>query len=267
MINTQLNASDNYLQLYLAKYSPILDQYRKHGAVLSQPYGGLGDNLAYSTLPERLSEHGVDCYISDKNSYRNSEVKELILSNQYLKGISSEKANAGDINGEIFDKLLPISIGFIERIEIAHGLKPKNHRPIIYYKPKRIVGLSDKILVDIGSITADISKDALIDYIKFIIHKYKYEVPKLIQIVFEKPVAAKNTFHINDLEKITVNNLFNYCDILYSAYAFITVTSGAQSLAVAIKNFDSNLKIHSYALPVHYNWRNYIYNDVDYYVK
>jgi hypothetical protein len=266
-MKTSISTNNNKIQSFVHQYSHKLDDYKKTGAVISQPYGGLGDNLAYSTLPERLSEHGVECYISDKNTYRNNDIKELILSNPYIKGISSKIANAGDINGHIFDKLLPISIGFIERIEIAHGLEPKNHRPIIYYKPKHIASLSDKILIDIGSITADIPRDALIDYIKFIIQKYKYATTDLMQIVFPNPVATKNTFIINDLEKITVNNLFYYCDALNSAYAFITVNSGAQSLAVAIKNFDSNLLIHSYALPIHYNWRNYIYNDVEYYVK
>jgi hypothetical protein len=251
----------------MRKYSYKLDEYLKHGAIISQPYGGLGDNLAYSTLPERLAEHGVDCYISDKNTYRNNDVKELVLSNPFIKGISDKTANAGEINGDIFDKSLPISFGFIERIEISHGLKPTNHRPIIYYKPQSIPSLSNKVLIDIGSITVDIPRDSLIDYIKFIIQKYKYKAEDLLQIVFTSQVASKNTFIISDLEKITVNNLTYYCDVLNSAYAFITVTSGAQSLAVAIKNINSKLRIHSYALSIHYNWRNYIYNDVDYYVK
>ena len=38
--------------------------------VISQPWGGLGENLMYSTLPERFAAVGIPSYISRKNALR-----------------------------------------------------------------------------------------------------------------------------------------------------------------------------------------------------
>ena len=34
--------------------------------ILAQPWGGLGDNLQFSTLPEKFSEKNIEVFISDK---------------------------------------------------------------------------------------------------------------------------------------------------------------------------------------------------------
>jgi len=46
--------------------------------IISQPWGGLGDNLQYSTLPELFSKKGYDVYISNNNKVRNNEIFDLI---------------------------------------------------------------------------------------------------------------------------------------------------------------------------------------------
>ena len=46
--------------------------------ILYQPWGGLGDNLQFSTLPKLYSEIGYEFYISDQNVYRNPEIKKLV---------------------------------------------------------------------------------------------------------------------------------------------------------------------------------------------
>ena len=35
-----------------------------------QPWGGLGDNLQFTTLPRLFSEKGVDFFVSQHNTYR-----------------------------------------------------------------------------------------------------------------------------------------------------------------------------------------------------
>ena len=46
--------------------------------ILYQPWGGLGDNLQFSTLPEMFSKLGYEVYISDKNAYRSVEIFDLV---------------------------------------------------------------------------------------------------------------------------------------------------------------------------------------------
>lgn len=47
--------------------------------IIYQPWGGLGDNLQYSTLPELFNEKGIKCYIHVDNSTRNdNEVYDII---------------------------------------------------------------------------------------------------------------------------------------------------------------------------------------------
>ena len=47
--------------------------------IIYQPYGGLGDNLAFSTLPELFNNKGIMCYIHINNSTRNDdEVYDLV---------------------------------------------------------------------------------------------------------------------------------------------------------------------------------------------
>ena len=64
--------------------------------ILYQPWGGLGDNLQYSTLPELYNTLGHEFYISSKNVYRNPEIYKLVWElNPYVKGISDEEYNVG----------------------------------------------------------------------------------------------------------------------------------------------------------------------------
>jgi hypothetical protein len=55
--------------------------------VIHQQYGGLGDNLQYSTLPELYSKQGYDVYIHTNNVVRNKEIHDLVWElNPYIKG-------------------------------------------------------------------------------------------------------------------------------------------------------------------------------------
>lgn len=253
---------------YVEKYKNILDRYREVGAVIGQPWGGLGDNLSFSTLPERFSEAGIACFVSTENRYRNSEINDLVWKqNPYVKGFVAMPPNAGCAQLDVFDKLLPASLGFIERIELAHGLMPRNSCPKIFYVPKIRADLADKIIIDVGSVSVAAPMSVIIEYVNHIVFKYKYSMADLRQARFGLNVATKNTIDFKDIKKINIKSIFDYCDILASVKCFMTVHSGAQSLAVAVKAFNPSLVIHAYATPMQYNWRNYIYKSVEYFVK
>ena len=56
--------------------------------ILYIKYGGLGDNLQYSTLPELFVKNGYDVYISNQSEFRNDEIKKTSMGLQSLyKGI------------------------------------------------------------------------------------------------------------------------------------------------------------------------------------
>ena len=43
-------------------------------AIFGQTWGGLGDNLQFSTLPGLYHKKGIDFYISSQNVQRNDEI-------------------------------------------------------------------------------------------------------------------------------------------------------------------------------------------------
>ena len=51
---------------------------KKNKVIFGQPWGGLGDNLAYSNLPQLYSQAGKEFYISRFNYVRNKEIYDLV---------------------------------------------------------------------------------------------------------------------------------------------------------------------------------------------
>ena len=124
--------------------------------VISQPWGGLGDNLQYSTLPKLYSELGCDVYISRTNAYRNPEIYDLVWKlNPYVKGETDEPPNAGACRPLQF-----ITDQFITNIERSHGLlHGTDIYPSIYYTPTKIPSLENTLIYDITSISSAYSDE------------------------------------------------------------------------------------------------------------
>ena len=124
--------------------------------ILSAFHGGLGDNLQFSTLPEEFhKQQGRDTYIWSQAKFRNQEIYDLVWGhNPYIKGIKDGTWTAGD-TPEIGHKTLVSDC--ISNWEALHGLEPTNRYPKIYYKPKKIYGFHNIILVDLSSINIVLS--------------------------------------------------------------------------------------------------------------
>ena len=104
--------------------------------LLGSYFGGLGDNLQFSSLPEEFSkQQGRDTYIVSETTFRNKEIYDLVWGcNPYVKGVKEGKRTAGDIPEINFVN----PNGYYSSItnwEYLHGLKPTNNLPKIYYKP------------------------------------------------------------------------------------------------------------------------------------
>lgn len=199
--------------------------------ILYQPWGGLGDNLQYSTLPELFAKKGFDFYISEKNVYRNKEIYELVWGpNPYVKGISNEKPNVGSC---VRLRRIP-NKSTVYGYELSHGFEPENEIPKIYYKPKIIEEMSDKVFVDFSAISAwPVIPNDFENILK--------ENESKVLIPHFKNFCGKQRIN-NNLKYdsvIEIDSIFHYTDCVHSCKLFICSFSGQSVLASAIDKKDT----------------------------
>jgi hypothetical protein len=231
--------------------------------VIHQPWGGLGDNLQFSTLPELFAAHGVQSFISTSNAVRNPEIHQLVWGcNPFICGYSDEAPNAGAcppyhrISG---------GLPFLKQIEVAHGLAPQSEYPKVYYRPNKKPELAGAILMDLSSTSVLHPRSELCSYVNAVASYNHYDPADILQVHFDGRIADQ--YHIYGLEGFAhflPKNIFDYCDALASCRAFITVHSGAQSLAVALRGDTPTPAIHCLCTPRQFNGRDYIFSGVDY---
>lgn len=210
--------------------------------ILYQPWGGLGDNLQFSTLPELCHENGIDFYLSVNNSYRNTEIKELVWDlNPFVKGISSEPHNAGYCKVGLFTQMFQDGIEFIKSIEKSHGFEPKNKLPRIFYQPKNINYFNDKTVVCLTSVSETYDENSVLFELNKLIKKHDY----VVELKFNENLCGLNSDYgdhkqyISSFEKYVVKDIYEHCDIIFSAKKYICLYSGNSVLASTIRNKDT----------------------------
>ena len=115
-------------------------------------YFGLGDSLAFSTLPERCHEKGVEFYLHERVKQHflqnnNPEIFDLVWrSNPYFKGFTTDSPNAGNTQKS---KVSDYSI--VWQFEKLHGFNPVNHYPKIYCKLKKLKEFENATVIDLNS--------------------------------------------------------------------------------------------------------------------
>ena len=244
--------------------------------VICQPWGGLGDNLQYSTLPELFSKNGYEVYISQNNNVRNDEIFDLVWhKNPYIKGISSDTPNAGECKNVHWPPEEQNEY-FIHRIEISHGFSKTNFYPKIYYNPTCIQDVCNDILIDLTGSSQVFNIEKYIEYIDYfaplienkefikIIKFDKINVDKIFDYVYE--YLKKKIPHISYLK---ITSLLNYCDVIKSCDTIIIINSGINSLASAIKQDDLKPNILCYNPFSHFSPEkykgSYHYKNVEYF--
>lgn len=247
-----------------AFFNPI-----KPYVVIEQTWGGLGDNLALSTLPQSFSKVGINCYISSNNVTRNNEIRDLVWSdNPFVLGVLNEETNYGQRLIESKMETTSHHMPYFSRIEETQGLYDFSDSPLVYKKPRLIQSLVGKVLIDISSTSVAHKPDVIKRYVEQTINCYKYNIRDVVQIKFLN-YLPKNNLVFNDIPVIECIDLLEYWSVLYSISTLITVHSGVQTLSIAAKNLtDSKLKsIHCLATPFQFNSRMYIYDSVNYFVE
>lgn len=196
-------------------------------------HSGLGDSLQLSTLPQMLTEAGHSVYLlSDPNQeqvkeFRNPEIKEFVWgNNKYLQG--GLRGITGIWNcGDLPNSYKNISGSFISNWEVAHGLRPKNHLPIIYHPFNKISGIDG--VIELSSITLKYEPQKVKLLVQQIIRAHPGY--KFMQIVSEH---QSNRIVITDnAERHEIGSLFELWDILNSCKCFISLNSGTHSVAAA----------------------------------
>lgn len=213
--------------------------------IIEQEWGGLGDNLQFSTLPEVGSKLGYEVYISNHNKYRNLDIKRLVWDiNPFISGYTDERGNLNDLfNPNPINKDFPIldrwndSLNIIQNIEFQIFGNSYNENPLLYYRPNFIDNLSDKILLDPNSISTNFSFDSIIG-----------SMSKEDLIILNQEMIGYTN--------IKSSSIFEWVDIITSAKEFICQLSGGTVVMAAYNksctvytptyNDTFNFKIHNY---------------------
>ena len=126
--------------------------------IIEQPWGGLGDNLQFSTLPELCHAYGIDVYVSNRNVYRNEDIKKLVWeSNPFIKGFIDEPGNVGN-----YIDYGP-SNNVIMNWEQKFFGEFVNDSPKLYYTPNIIEEFLDKVVIDDNAISRPIDFTKIVE--------------------------------------------------------------------------------------------------------
>lgn len=234
-------------------------------AVIYQHHKGLGDNLLYSTLPELFARQGRRVYVSDMNQTRNPEIHDLVWGmNPYVSGVSQAPAKAG--MAQLVDRFDPLShiLNWLTRVEVAHGFAPTNDLPKVYYRPKPHPALTGRVIIDVNSSTIRYPPEEIENYIRHTCARFHYRLSELTQLRFARADVSDSNGGMPGIPYHTISSIFELCDALASAKAFVTVHSGANTLAAALKGDAATPAIHCAVDAEHYNQKCYIWRNIDY---
>ncbi len=253
---------------YLIKQVDFFDsktnyKFRKY-IVLDVRHPGLGDSLLFSTLPEEFwKQFGKLTKIRSQVQFRNPEIYKLVWKdNPYVRGLTQKWPNAGYKYYDEIPNLINQSSA-IANVELINALKPKNHFPKIYYNPKKIDELHNAVLIDLSSVTMIVgqvnTKDKkTYDYqllkqnvLKLLLN---FELENLYAVSFKNLISNEKKQAITNIQDligtkikaISVENLHQYCDFIYSAKSFICLYSGQSALASAIKQQGSEVEVYCF---------------------
>ena len=233
--------------------------------VIYQPWGGLGDNLAHSIIPELCKEVGKKCFLSKHNAYRNDQIYKLVWEkNPHLEKDTIDSKDLSWLDRcKYFENK---GLSHVQVLQKCYGFNTEIEYPKIYYTPNYLKNFKDTTFIDFNSISVNYDKNIL---------KYKlYELLKEKNIT-EHVILVKHSKIENNhydlpfqVAEMDINDLFLYSDILYSCKNIITLNSGITNLASTIKNqFKSNTTIYTFTYKKYlkeYGSNGYFYSNNNY---
>ena len=226
--------------------------------IIEIPYGGLGDHLFHSHLPRIAKETGAykKVYISSRSLYRHTDNKKLVWDiNPFIDGFIDLPGVSFDfkIAEQYFFVNSNDEVNLLDIIMLHYGLDDKIrwHEPDIYYKPKFRYEYN-KVIFDPNYLSwvGEITKKGMMTFIK----KRHYKFDYIMKIRSEKALLIPKK---QDQFFDTID-LFDFCDLIYSAKQLYCLTSGTATIAAGIgkgafvfygndqSQFYQHSKLHTY---------------------
>tara|TARA_B100000902_G_scaffold368592_1_gene392062 strand:+ start:1084 stop:1902 length:819 start_codon:yes stop_codon:yes gene_type:complete len=204
--------------------------------ILAQPWGGLGDNLQFSNLPELYNKQGKYFYLSYFNRTRNKEIHNFCWEqNEFYSGKILSKPNIGwkiwvdslEKNNHRKD------INIIQKQNLSHGFEEGEGYPLFTVDNKlQMNKIEHKYLADFNAITSIPSETGWNQ-----IHEYvnKTDLTILSFPGVQNLTNAPNLIQQNK-QKLDVTSINNLLETLSKTDTFICLNSGSQTLAAGLKN-------------------------------
>ena len=232
-----------------AKATFNFNRYVRKQILLQIGYGGLGDNLFLSHIPQIAKETSDVCrvFISTRSVFRDDAYKQLIWeSNPYVDGFVDEPGfeivgpHAQRVRGSLLDHYL-LKLGLNNRISylepgcnlldqymLALGLDDglRFHEPKIYQEIPRKTEYENTILYDPNYIThvGAISAEAVSEFFK----REGVQVNAQMQ-------PYGNSIQLPEItHRISTASIVDFCSLIVSCKALYCLMSGTATLAAAL---------------------------------
>lgn len=207
---------------------------------MEPPFCGIGDNIIFSLVPEAAKKAGWKSVYLIENHGLSDEAFDVIWGNRDdIDGVSSKpKTNEKIWMWDIIQSVYPVkhNLGVLQRMIMGHGLYPWSvgKWPKIGYVPRIDVRTAGKVVIDVGSnsgghrlvgidptrVEKALHDRGIFDY-TLIVPKHKKE--------------SWNRISIPEKNIIEASSLKEYCDLIFSAEHFITISNGGYWLAGAMR--------------------------------
>lgn len=236
--------------------------------IISPHAGGLGDNLAYSTLPELYARNGSTVLIGRpafEPGMRNPEARRLVWElNPFVSGFADEvgiTVASTEMYKWIWGQVEARTL--VEAMEALHGFKPAHQFPKVYYQPKRRPEFAETIFSDPSSISRSISPEAFSSFVDHLcrVRDIDRQSIVLLKSNYAGPNGAQTlvgnaTYNVADI--------FEYCDLIASCRLFITSESGGAILASALRGGEETPEIFSLYTTIGFNDRLFVFPNIRY---
>jgi hypothetical protein len=208
--------------------------------VIHQPWGGLGDNLQFSSLPEQLSKAGHIVYIHLKNTYRNPEIKELVWDrNPFVSGVADAPVNCGWIGVDPAchrDRFPNVPKFGINKWEMLFGAPLSAGIPKLYFTPPRLPGLENVVLVDLNFSSCTYFQDKVME-VMYREVAARWPGGDVRQVAFMKEGVSHHVYK-SAFTTIEVQDIYHYCQLIANCRAVVTLLTGSSPLASAVKGMN-----------------------------
>jgi hypothetical protein len=186
----------------------------KNKIIISQPWGGLGDNLQLSTIPEIAKSLGYEVYVSNQNTNRSEDIKHLVWEmNPFIDGFVDEP---GTIDWNSYKNIYNQVIKDVEMM--VFGSVHSDGNPKLYlpdHLKEKVEYFKGRTIIDPNAVSAD----GAVDFEKLYCN---YSNPILL-----------NTEH-EQYETYQTKNIINWVMAINSCKKFVCANSGGSVVATAL---------------------------------